>query len=88
MPLGIPLLLIAAMTATAIAGLAVYAPGDLVQTWVRRLSLTLLNLSPWTVGTWRREFSKRETFFAAWFLAFVLALIVLPFLPTHFEASE
>lgn len=73
MPLGIPALLIAALTATVIATLVAYVPGNIVQTWVRRLFLIILNLNPLTVGAWRREFSKRETFLAAWFLVFILA---------------
>lgn len=88
MSLGIPALLVAAITATVIAGLAISAPGGLVQTWVRRLSLVVLTLSPWTIGTWRREFSKREIFLAAWFLVFILVLIVLSFLPNYFEVLE
>ena len=88
MPLGIPSFLVAAMTATVIAGFVICAPGDAVQTFVRRLFLVLVNLNPWTVGTWRREFSKRETFFAAWFLVFVLALVALSFLPNYIEALK
>ena len=83
MPLGILALILSAIIATVFAGIVAYAPGNFVQTWVRRLSLVILNLSPWTIGTWRREFSKRETFIAAWFLAFILALIALPFMSNH-----
>ena len=32
--------------------------------YMRRLFLVLINLSPWIVGTWRKEFSTRETFLA------------------------
>lgn len=73
------LLLVSALTATVIPTLVVYLPGDFVRTWVRRLFLVLANLSPWTTGTWRREFSTRETFMAAWFLVFVAVLFGLLF---------
>ena len=80
MPLGIPSFLVAAMTATVIAGVAISAPGDVVRILVRRLFLVIVNLNPWTVGTWRREFSKREAFFAAWFLVFAMTLIALSYI--------
>jgi hypothetical protein len=35
-------------------------------------------------GTWRKEFSTRETFLAAWFLSFVAVLIGLAFAPRNF----
>jgi hypothetical protein len=68
---------IAALAATVMATAAILAPWQAVQTWVRRLSLIVFNLSPWTIGTWRRSFTKRETFLAAWFLVFILTLVLL-----------
>ena len=81
MPLGIQSFLIAAITAAVIAGLAIFALGNSWRTLVRRLFLVLVNLNPWTVGRWRNEFSKRETFLAAWFLVFMVVLVALSFLP-------
>ena len=75
---GLPVL-VSVLSATVIATLVVYSPGDFVRTWVRRLFLVLANLSPWTIGTWRKEFSTRETFMASWFLVFVVALFGLLF---------
>jgi hypothetical protein len=59
---------------TAIATGIILAPGTMIRTWVRRIFLVVINLSPGVLGTWRKEFSPRETFFAAWFLSFVLVL--------------
>jgi hypothetical protein len=69
---------------TAIATGVTLAPGTMVRTWVRRVFLVVINLSPWILGTWRKEFSSRETFLAAWFLSFVLILIGLAFAPRWF----
>jgi hypothetical protein len=66
---------------TAIATGVMLAPGTIVRTWVRRIFLVIINSSPWIVGTWRKEFSTRETFLAAWFLSFVSVLIGLAFAP-------
>ena len=74
----------AIVVATAIATGVTLAPGTRVRTWVRRIFLVLINLSPWTIGTWRKEFSARETFLAAWFLSFVAILIGLAFAPRNF----
>jgi len=74
MPFGLPVLLVSALSATVIATLTIYAPGDGVRTWVRRLFLILVNLNPWMIGTWRKDFSARETFMAAWFFVFVVVL--------------
>ena len=74
-------LLIALGLPTTVAALLVSIPGMAAKTWVRGVFLVLINLNPWTVGTWRHEFSKRETFMAAWFVAFVLALLGLAFGP-------
>jgi len=82
-PLGPSALALSAASATIVAALVSAAPGDTVQTWVRRVCLFVVNLSPWTVGTWRRGFTKRETFLAAWFLAFVMTLVLCVFLPLH-----
>jgi hypothetical protein len=60
---------------TAIATAVILAPGMMLRTWVRRVFLVVINLSPWISGTWRKEFSTRETFLAAWFLSVVLVLI-------------
>ena len=86
MPYLIPALLVAAVTATVIAGLAISAPGNVVQTLVRRLFLVFINLNPWTIGTWRSEFSKRETFLAAWLVVFVVVFFTLLFHPNCLEA--
>jgi hypothetical protein len=69
---------------TAIATGAILVPGTMVRTWVRRIFLVIINLSPWIVGTWRKELSTRETFLAAWFLSFVSVLIGLAFAPHNF----
>jgi hypothetical protein len=67
--------IVAAVVATVIA-ICVYAVASVsVGNWVRRLFLILINLSPWTVGIWRRSFSRREIAFAAWFLAFIVTLV-------------
>jgi len=71
--------LLAIVVATAIG--VTLAPGTKVRTWVRRVFLVIINLSPWTIGTWRKEFSTRETFLAAWFLSFVAVLLGLAFAP-------
>jgi hypothetical protein len=69
---------------TVIATAVILAPGTLVRTWVRRVFLVVINLSPWITGTWRKEFSTRETFLAARFLSLVLVLIGLEFVPRDF----
>jgi hypothetical protein len=69
---------------TAIATGATLAPGTIVRTWVRRIFLVVINLSPGILGTWRKEFSTRETFLAAWFLSFISVLIGLAFAPRDF----
>jgi hypothetical protein len=66
---------------TAIATAVILAPGTMVRTWVRRVFLIVINLSPWIAGTWRKEFSTRETFLAAWFLSVIVVLIGLEFVP-------
>lgn len=70
--------LFAAVVATAAAMAMLYVPNAGVGIWIRRVFLVLLNLNPWTFGTWRSEFSKRETFFAAWLLVFVVVLFTVP----------
>src|SRR3954463_7017658 len=50
--------------------------GPPVRTAVRRLFLLFLNITPGGVGTWRREFSTRETAAATWLFVFVLVLLV------------
>lgn len=70
--------------ATVVATLMVMAPAP-VHAWVRRIFLILLNLNPWTVGTWRRSFTRRETFLAAWFMVFVASLVVCAFIPLHWR---
>jgi hypothetical protein len=77
------LALLAAMTATLIAALTSYAGGEGLRTWVRRLFLVFLNLIPGGFGIWRRDFSRRETFLATWFLTFILALVGLTLLVVH-----
>jgi hypothetical protein len=42
-----------------------------------------LNLIPGGFGIWRRDFSRRETFLATWFLTFILALVGLTLLVVH-----
>ncbi len=81
MPPEVLTLLIATTIATITAGLAIYVLGSELQIWVRRVFLILINLNPWTAGEWRHEFTRRETFCAAWFLVFVLVLIALSFFP-------
>jgi hypothetical protein len=78
-------LTVAALLATVVAVVAALAPGDAMQTWVRRLFLVLINLSPWTLGTWRSSLSRRETFLAACFLTFVVALVVLAVVPFRWQ---
>ena len=72
--------ILAVVAATVMSGLVVSAQGTVVHNWVRRLVLVLLNLSPWTIGTWRSQFSRREIFLGSWFLFFLLGLIVSPML--------
>ena len=79
-------LLLAVVAATAISILVISAQESVFHTWVRRLVLVLLNLSPWTIGTWRSQFSKRETFFAAWLLFFLLGLAVISMLQRIFAS--
>lgn len=74
---------IAALSATLIAAVVTAAPVEAVQTWARRLFLVVINLNPWTLGTWRNRFTKRETFLATWFLTFVVALLLCAFVPRH-----
>ena len=78
MELGLPLFFVAAAVATGTATLLLYVPNQGIGVWVRRVFLVLLNLNPWTIGTWKSDFSKRETFFAAWFLVFVVVLFTVP----------
>jgi hypothetical protein len=78
-------LIAAAVLATIVAALATTVAGATVQTWVRRVFLVLINLSPWILGTWRNNFSKRETFLAAWFLTFVAILLVIAFVPGRWQ---
>ena len=73
---------VAAMSATFVAAVTTAAPSG-VQTWVRRIFLLAINLSPWTIDTWRNSFSRRETFLAAWFLVFVVTLLACAFVPAH-----
>ena len=82
---GMVTFLLAVVAATVIAGLVVSVPRGVVHTWVRRLVLLLLNLSPWTIGTWRSEFSKRETFFGSWLLFFLLGLAAFSLLQSIFH---
>lgn len=49
--------------------------GSSLRTGIRWLFLLVLNITPGGIGTWRREFSRRETALAACFLAFVVVLI-------------
>jgi uncharacterized membrane protein YiaA len=58
---------------TAIAGAVVKFPVTAVQTCVRWTALVFLNLLAMG-GVWRREFSRREMFLAAWCLAFIVEL--------------
>ena len=80
MELGLPLFFVAAAAATVAATLLLYVPNQGVGVWIRRVFLVLMNLNPWTLGTWRSEFSKRETFLAAWFLVFLVVLFTVPLL--------
>src|SRR6267143_406245 len=82
MQLGLPLFLVAVVVATVAAMAMLYVPNAGVGIWIRRVFLILLNLNPLTFGTWRSEFSKRETFFAAWFLVFVVVLFTVPLFAT------
>jgi len=80
-PLGTSALAVAVASAALVALVVAVVPGQTVQTWVRRLILVVINLSPWTVGTWRSGFTKRETVLAAWLLTFVVALLLWAFFP-------
>jgi hypothetical protein len=81
------ILIVLAFGAATVIAAAVFIPGAaMLRTWVRRMFLVLINLSPWTFGIWRTEFSSRETFLAAWFLAFVAALIGFALLRHHVSA--
>lgn len=75
--------LISVVLATVVATTVTFLP---VHSWVRRLFLIVINLNPFTFGTWRNEFSRRETFLACWFLAFIAALTV--FLNTTWVGSR
>ena len=72
--------LLAGVLATVVASAIAWTASSTIGTWVRRIFLTVVNLSPGTMGTWRKTFSARETFLAAWFLTFVGTLIGLAFL--------
>jgi hypothetical protein len=75
---------VSAAVATIVAICIYSLSGDIVRNWVRRFFLLLINLCPWTIGTWRRSFTRRETAFAAWFLAFILTFVLsLYHLPKH-----
>jgi hypothetical protein len=76
-PPDIRAVIIAAIIATIVAPLTIYFKSQPANAAVRQIFLVLINLNPWTIGTWRSEFSKREVFFAAWFLVFLLVFIVL-----------
>lgn len=65
---------VSAMFSTLVAVLIVRSEAQIPKTWIRWIFLVLLNLNPWTIGTWRSDFSKRETFMAAWFLTFILTM--------------
>ena len=67
---------VSAAVATVVAICIYSLAGIAVGNWVRRLFLLLINLSPWTIGIWRRSFTRRETAFAAWFLAFILTFVL------------
>lgn len=69
--------LISAVLATVVATTVTFISGTSSNPWVRRLFLVVINLNPFTSGTWRNEFSKRETFLACWFLVFIATLAVL-----------
>ncbi len=75
MPLELKAVAVAAGVATVVASLMVRIGDEAVGTWVRRIFLTVLNLNPLIMGTWRRTFSRRETFLAAWLLAFIGTLV-------------
>jgi hypothetical protein len=69
--------LLAAATFATLVALLVARAGDSSRTWVRRVFLLLLNVTPGGVGVWRRQFSRREAVLSAWFLAFIVALTSL-----------
>jgi hypothetical protein len=66
---------LAGILATVIATVVILAPHP-VQNCSRRIFLIGLNLNPWTMGTWRKSFTTRETFLATWFVVFVASLVV------------
>lgn len=83
MPLGISALGVAVLSATVVATLVTIAPSQTLQAWARRVTLILINLTPLGGGNWRSNFSKRETFLGAWFVTFVVALVLWGHFPRH-----
>jgi len=81
-------LILAVVAATVISSIVISAQEGVVHTWARRLVLVLLNLSPWTIGTWRSQFSKREVFLASWLLFFLLGLAVFSVLQNIFSLGK
>ncbi len=79
---GLLAIAVSAAVATIVATSVYLLAGDAVGNWVRRFFLLLINMSPWTLGIWRRSFTRRETAYAAWFLAcivtFALSLYLFP----------
>ena len=82
MQLGLSSLGICVTSATVVAALVAAAPGEALQGWVRRITLILINLTPVGGGNWRSSFSKRETFLGAWFVTFVVTIVVWSLLPS------
>jgi hypothetical protein len=80
--------ILAVVAATVISSIVISAQEGVVHTWARRLVLILLNLSPWTIGTWRIQFSKRETFLASWLLFFSSGARSLLNAAKHFFIGE
>ena len=75
-----PTVLLAATLAATVVALVVYLlPMGAVHTGIRSVALLVFNLSPWTIGFRRSNFTRRETALAAWFLVFVASLLIAAF---------
>jgi len=69
-------LAVACLVASVAAALFVTLAGPAARSWIRKALLVVMNLNPAPWGTWEADFSRREVFLSAWFLAFVLTLVL------------
>lgn len=78
-------LLLAAVVSASIAAVVAYFASVSVRKFVCRTAVILQHIHPlsWDSESfrerWKKENFRRETFFSAWFLAFVLLLVLVIF---------